>query len=156
MSLDYQLGAEVSTRQHWMAVLANASFQDLLKYWQAMQLDPVCEVVREPEVGLVKLQGRIGGTGQRFNVADTVISRATIRLQDGTLGFAYLRGRAKQHALLAAMLDALLQQQQHHQNLMERVINPLYQLQALLQQKKMADAAFSKVDFFTLIRGEDK
>lgn len=155
MSLDYQLGDNVSDRQHWMAVLANANFQDLYKHWQALNLDPVCEIVRGPEVGLAKLQGRIGGTGERFNVADTLISRATIRLQDGTLGFAYLRGRAKQHALLAAMVDALLQQTEHGERLMELLIKPLFALQEQVYLQKQQKAATSKVDFFTLIRGED-
>lgn len=155
MSLGYEKSEPISARQRWMAVLANASFSDLSTYWQPLQLDPGCEVIRPPEVGLARLQGRIGGGGDRFNVGDTTITRATIRLQDGTLGYGYLRGRAKQHALLAAVIDALLQQVSYTTLLQEKLIDPLLQLQINAMKEKTQQAAKSKVDFFTVLRGED-
>lgn len=145
----------VSCRQHWMSVLANAPFSTLSEYWQQMKLDPQCEVVRQPEIGVARLQGKVGNTGERFNFADTTITRAVVRLSDGTLGYAYLRGRSKQHALLSAMIDALLQQKSYTDLLLKQIIDPLFDLQQQSRQQVAEQAAESKVDFFTVVRGED-
>ncbi|BEU03957.1 alpha-D-ribose 1-methylphosphonate 5-triphosphate synthase subunit PhnG [Agarivorans sp. OAG1] len=147
--------ADVAARQHWMAVLAKASYQDLSSRWQQLKLDPECEIIRQPEIGLAKLQGRVGGKGERFNLGDTTITRAAVRLSDGTLGYGYLRGRAKQHALLSALIDALMQNGEHAPSLHEAVIQPLAEQQQAEQAKTAAQAAESKVDFFTVVRGED-
>ena len=147
--------ADVAARQHWMAVLAKASYQDLSSRWQQLKLDPECEIIRQPEIGLAKLQGRVGGEGERFNLGDTTITRAAVRLSDGTLGYGYLRGRAKQHALLSALIDALMQNGEHAPSLHEAVIQPLAEQQQAEQAKTAAQAAESKVDFFTVVRGED-
>jgi alpha-D-ribose 1-methylphosphonate 5-triphosphate synthase subunit PhnG len=145
----------IQARQHWMSVLATAPYAELLARWQQLQLDPPCEVIRQPEVGLARLQGRMGGNGQRFNFADTTITRAAVRLADGTLGYGYLQGRAKPHALLAAIIDALLVQGEHAPSLQETLIQPLAELRQQAQQATAERAAQSKVDFFTLVRGED-
>ncbi|WP_163132558.1 phosphonate C-P lyase system protein PhnG [Agarivorans sp. Alg241-V36] len=147
--------ADIAQRQQWMSILANASYQELSRRWQQLGLDPECEIIRQPEIGLAKLQGRIGGSGERFNFADTTITRAAVRLNNGTLGYGYLRGRAKQHALLSALIDALMQQAEYAHSLQEAVIQPLAELQQQAKQQQATRAAESKVDFFTVVRGED-
>ncbi|WP_432458967.1 MULTISPECIES: phosphonate C-P lyase system protein PhnG [unclassified Agarivorans] len=144
-----------TARQHWMAILANAPFSELEQRWRKLKLDPPCEVIRQPEIGLAKIQGRVGGNGERFNLAETTITRAAVRLVDGTTGYSYLRGRAKQHALLSALIDALLQQASTAPVLQEAIIQPLAELQQLARQQVAEQAAQSKVDFFTVVRGED-
>ncbi|MGY5452831.1 phosphonate C-P lyase system protein PhnG [Agarivorans sp. MS3-6] len=145
----------VAARQHWMAVLAQAPYPELSRRWQQLNLDPQCEVIRQPEVGLARLQGRVGGSGERFNLGDTTITRATVRLENGTLGYGYLRGRAKQHALLSAIIDALMQSSEYAPGLQETVIQPLAELQLQALRQTAEQAAESKVDFFTVVRGED-
>lgn len=155
MNLGKERQVDNSARQQWMSVLANACFINLTQHWQVLQLDPPCEIIRQPEVGLARLQGRIGGKGERFNFADTTITRAAIRLSDGTLGYGYLRGRDKQHALLAAMIDGLLQQSEYRILLQTKLIAPLLHLQQQAEQQIATQASQSKVDFFTVVRGED-
>ena len=65
--------------------------------------------VRKPEVGLVMVRGRAGGTGMQFNVGELPVARCSVRLDDGTVGHAYVGGRSLRHAEIAAVLDALLQ-----------------------------------------------
>ena len=47
----------------------------------------------------------MGGTGNRFNVADVTITRCVVKLENGALGYSYLSGRNKAHAELAAVID---------------------------------------------------
>lgn len=48
-----------------------------------------------------------------------------MRLTDGTLGYSWVQGRDKQHAERCALIDALMQQSRHFQNLSETLIAPL-------------------------------
>jgi alpha-D-ribose 1-methylphosphonate 5-triphosphate synthase subunit PhnG len=147
--------AEQTTRQHWMGILAKADYSVLAERWNRLNLDPECEIIRQPEISLARLQGRVGGSGERFNLGDTTLTRAAVRLSDGTLGYGYLQGRAKQHALLSAIIDALLQTAEFAPTLQEAIIQPLAAQQLQSAAQKSAHVAHSKVDFFTLVRGEN-
>ncbi|GHL00989.1 hypothetical protein ECZU21_00020 [Escherichia coli] len=48
-----------------------------------------------------------------------------VRLTDSTLGYSWVQGRDKQHAERCALIDALMQQSRHFQNLSETLIAPL-------------------------------
>jgi alpha-D-ribose 1-methylphosphonate 5-triphosphate synthase subunit PhnG len=64
-------------------------------------------------------------------------------------------GRNGAHARLAAVSDALLQTADHGGQVRERVITPL---EARLQHDHVeaaGKAAATKVDFFTMVRGDD-
>ncbi|SJF91526.1 phosphonate C-P lyase system protein PhnG [Shigella sonnei] len=67
----------------------------------------------------------MGGTGERFFAGDATLTRAAVRLTDGTLGYSWVLGRDKQHAERCALIDALMQQSRHFQNLSETLIAPL-------------------------------
>ncbi|STV02454.1 phnG protein [Klebsiella pneumoniae] len=60
---------DTATRQRWMSVLAHSEPQDLLARMQSLQLAPEYELIRTPETGLVQLQARMGGIGDRFFAA---------------------------------------------------------------------------------------
>lgn len=149
------MSIDIAARQQWLATLAHSRSEDLLRFWQQLEIDPECEVIRQPEVGLTRLQGRMGGTGDAFNFADTTITRAVIRLADGTLGYGFIQGRDKHKAMLVAIADALLQQTEFHLRLQTHLIQPLAELQQLAKANTAKEMASSKVDFFTLVRGED-
>ena len=57
---------------------------------------------------------------------------------------------------MAAVMDALLQMPAAHERVMETVIRPLRRRQADRKQETRAKTAATKVDFFTLVRGEDE
>jgi alpha-D-ribose 1-methylphosphonate 5-triphosphate synthase subunit PhnG len=142
-------------RRRWMSVLALASREELEARWAALDARPRYEVLRRPEVGLVMVRGRAGGTGDRFNLGEMTVTRCTVQLADGTLGHAWVGGRDRRHAELAALLDALLQDATRVASLTETVIAPLARAQAERRRAAVARAAASRVEFFTMVRGED-
>lgn len=139
-------------RQIWMGLLARAKPARLSALFPDL---PPHEVLRAPEVGAVMVQGRIGGTGQPFNLGETTITRCALRLGSGAVGHAYVQGRDKDHARRAAVLDALLQGDQADK-LNTHVIGILQTEEAQRRSTRAAKAAATKVEFFTLVRGEDQ
>ena len=123
---------------------------------QALKLAPEYELIRPPECGLMQIQARMGGTGNRFFAGDTTLTRAVVRLKSGTLGYSYLLGRNKRHAEQCAVIDALLQEQTHFQNLMETLIRPLEAERDAEITARRAEVNASRVDFFTLVRGDNE
>ena len=89
---------DTATRQRWMSVLAHSEPQDLLARMESLQLAPEYELIRTPETGLVQLQARMGGIGDRFFAGDATLTRAAVRLADGTLGYSWILGRDRPHA----------------------------------------------------------
>ncbi|WP_353613543.1 phosphonate C-P lyase system protein PhnG [Mangrovibacter phragmitis] len=142
-------------RQHWMSVLAHCQDDELARYWKPLNLSPEWTALREPECGMARVQARAGDTGQRFVVGDVTITRAAIRLAEGLCGFSYVMGRRKAHAERCAVLDALLQHPAFYKLILEQVITPLAANRAERQQQRAREIAGSKVDFFTLVRGEN-
>ncbi|BEV71655.1 MULTISPECIES: phosphonate C-P lyase system protein PhnG [unclassified Paludibacterium] len=144
----------MQTRQHWLGVLANSPPDDLqtrLTPWRQLAAAPIW--LRRGETGLVMLQGRIGGSGARFNLGEISVTRASCRIGTQT-GHGWVRGSDAHHAELIAIADALLQDPQHQAAILDTLITPL--AQALQQRREQASrqAAASKVEFFTMVRGE--
>ncbi|MDY0993244.1 phosphonate C-P lyase system protein PhnG [Pantoea agglomerans] len=142
-------------RQRWLSVLAHSSAALLETHWQALNLQPAFTLIRPAEIGLTRLQARMGATGQRFVMGDATVTRAVVQLSDGTLGYSYLLGRDKAHAERCALLDALLQQPETRQVLEEKIITPLAAWRDEQRQLRAREIASSKVDFFTLVRGDN-
>jgi alpha-D-ribose 1-methylphosphonate 5-triphosphate synthase subunit PhnG len=143
----------IVARQRWIGLLARASGDDLNRHESALR-DAEYQLIRAPEIGMTLVRGRMGGTGAPFNVGEMSVTRCVVRLADGRTGFSYLAGRDKARAELAALADAHLQgtQQQHW---LDELIEPLARTQAARRAEQDAQTAASKVEFFTLVRGED-
>jgi alpha-D-ribose 1-methylphosphonate 5-triphosphate synthase subunit PhnG len=143
----------IAARQRWIGVLARAVGDELSRHESALR-DAEYQLIRAPEIGMTLVRGRMGGTGAAFNVGEMSVTRCVVRLADGRTGYSYLAGRDKPRAELAALADAHLQgpQQQHW---LAQLIEPLAQAQARRRAEKDAETAASKVEFFTLVRGED-
>jgi alpha-D-ribose 1-methylphosphonate 5-triphosphate synthase subunit PhnG len=116
---------------------------------------PPHSVLRAPEIGSVMVRGRTGGTGAPFNLGEMTVTRCAVRLETGEVGHAYVQGRDKGHALRAAVVDALLQTAAAPA-LRRDVIGPLAAEEQAAQAVRARKAAATKVEFFTLVRGEDK
>ncbi len=144
-----------SERQAWLAVLARASRIELeAKLELANESLPTLQRVRPAEVGMLMLRGRVGGTGNPFNLGEASVVRCAVRLGNGPLGVAYALGRDKRRAELAAVFDALLQDPAHHDDLQSKLIKPLATAQAQARDRLQGEVATSKVEFFTLVRGD--
>lgn len=146
--------SSLTSRQRWMSVLAHSQPAQLRSHWQALNLNPEYRLLRAPESGLTQLLGRMGATGRRFVLGDMTVTRAVVQLADGGHGYSYVAGRDKAHAELCALADALLQQPAHHEQLQQRLIAPLAAAQQERRQQRAREVAASRVDFFTLVRGE--
>lgn len=85
--------ADTATRQHWMSVLAHSQPAELAARLNALNITADYEVIRTAETGLVQIQARMGGTGERFFAGDATLTRAAVRLTDGTLGYSWVLGR---------------------------------------------------------------
>lgn len=141
-------------RSRWVGLLARAPLE-ALEQWAANHAGTEFEWLRRPERGLVMLQGRAGGTGERFNVGEMTVTRCTLRLQSGACGVAYVQGHSARRAECSALADALLQQPDTSAAVQRELIDPLaarLQSEAALMQRK---AQATRVEFFTVVRGED-
>lgn len=142
-------------RKKWMGLLAKAPPEALGQLWEGTELAPDFTWLRAPEIGSTMVQGRMGGTGAPFNLGEMTVTRCALRLTDGgTLGHAYVQGRDKTHARIAALIDALMQTAQAGR-LQSEVLDPLERALEQRRQTRAAKAAATKVDFFTMVRGED-
>lgn len=144
-----------SRRQDWMKVLACAQWADLSSLARDAELPEDFQILRHPEPGLVMIRARMGGTGKPFNTGEATVVRCTVRNGNGVTGHAYVMGRNGDHALCAARLDAALQEPEHNGRLMERIVEPLRQRADERRRTRQRKVAATKVDFFTLVRGED-
>jgi alpha-D-ribose 1-methylphosphonate 5-triphosphate synthase subunit PhnG len=150
-----QLDQDVSTacRQRWAGLLAKADHATLRRLVGDWAAAPDYERLRGPEIGLVMLRGRAGGTGEAFNLGEMTITRCSVRLPDGTLGHAYVGGRDPEHCETAAWLDALLQTPAYQDDLLSRVIEPLEREADERRTLAARKAAATRVEFFTMSTG---
>ncbi len=101
------------------------------------------------------MRGRIGGGGAPFNTGEATVTRATVRLPSGQIGHAYALGRDKEKVRLAAILDASWCAEETRETVQTKVVAPLIETPGRADAKRRAETAATKVDFFTMVRGED-
>ncbi|MBB3771825.1 alpha-D-ribose 1-methylphosphonate 5-triphosphate synthase subunit PhnG [Angulomicrobium tetraedrale] len=137
-----------------MATLARAEAGEIDAVLARLAPLPSAADLRPPEVGLVMLRGRTGGDGAPFNLGEATVARAAVRLADGASGFAYRLGRDARAARAAAIIDALWQDADRRAAV-EAALKPVRARLAGEVAQVRAETAATKVDFFTLVRGED-
>ncbi len=146
---------EIQMRRQWMSILARASQGELEAAWQLLSEKPGYHLLRPPETGLAMVQARMGGTGRPFNLGEMTITRCTVRTGQGRAGHAYVPGRRPRHAELAAVFDALLQDDICRDELLKTLIRPLQEQEEQRRQSLGLKASATKVDFFTMVRGHN-
>lgn len=139
-------------RQKALSLLARAMPERLAALFPVL---PGHTLLRGPEVGAVMVRGRQGGTGAPFNLGEMTVTRCSVRLECGTVGHAWVQGRDTGHARRAAVLDALLQTGRSA-SLTDAILTPLTADEAARRDLRARKAAATKVEFFTLVRGEDQ
>lgn len=140
-------------RKAWMGLLAKAGAADLMAAYEATGLSPDFTWLRTPETGGVMVRGRAGATGAAFNLGEMTVTRCALKLADGRVGHAVVQGRDRRKAEVAAVCDALMQGAEAGV-IRAGVLDPLRAAQTSRAQKRAAKAAATKVDFFTMVRGE--
>ena len=136
-----------------MKVLAQTATAEIAGRLDAMDL-PAHEDLRAPENGLVMMRGRIGGDGAPFNLGEATVSRAAVRLRGGEVGFGYVLGRDNDKARMIALCDALIQSRDHAATIEAQVLAPLRAAMTARREQRAAEAAATRVDFYTMVRGE--
>ncbi len=142
---------QFTDRKAWMSLLAKAPPTRLAALMPEL---PERTILRPPETGSVMVRGRMGGTGAPFNLGEMTVTRCSLRLA-GAVGHAWVQGRDKDHALRAAAVDALMQTDQA-EDVRARVIAPLAAEAKAAAGARAEKAAATKVEFFTMVRGEDQ
>jgi alpha-D-ribose 1-methylphosphonate 5-triphosphate synthase subunit PhnG len=145
-------GDGIARRRAAMAVLARAPAQAIADRLATLS-PPDFERLRPGEPGLVMVRGRIGGDGAPFNLGEATVARAAVRLPGGPTGFGYVLGRDTAKAELIALVDAMLQTDQAAA-VEQALIAPLRDAVAAATQRRAAETAATRVDFFTMVRGE--
>ena len=159
----------VANRQEWMGILAKATVQELELLVSALQAIPSYRFLRPPEIGLTMVRGRAGGVGEVFNLGEMTLTRCVVQLsgpaneaangsaredQALIMGFGYVGGRSHRHAELAALCDGLLQHGDWQAKVSAAVIVPLKENADKRKEQQQQQTAATKVDFFTMRRGE--
>jgi alpha-D-ribose 1-methylphosphonate 5-triphosphate synthase subunit PhnG len=141
-------------RRRAMAVLTCSSAEEIARHLAALDPLPAHTQLREPQSGLVMLRGRIGGDGAPFNFGEATVSRCAVRLATGETGLGYALGREHEKARLIALVDAMMQLEQWQTMLEQRVLAPIEGRLTAEREKTARQVAATKVEFFTLVRGE--
>ncbi len=150
------LDAAAAARRRAMGALASMPAELLAaRYAEIAAAAPPALPVRGPEVGLVMLRGRAGGGGAAFNLGEASVARATVKLGTGEVGHALVLGRETGRARMAAHLDALWQRAEWRERIEDIVVGPGLAAEAAAAQDRAEETQATRVDFFTLVRGED-
>lgn len=146
-------GTDQDARRAWMGLLARAPAADLARLWGGLGLAPAFAWLRPPEVGTVMVRGRTGATGAPFNLGEMTVTRASLRLDCGAVGHAWVQGRDRTQAERAALADALMQTPAAS-DVRARLLAPLAEAEEARRAARARKAAATQVEFFTMARGE--
>ncbi|MGV8854246.1 MAG: phosphonate C-P lyase system protein PhnG [Devosia sp.] len=144
---------DATRRKAALDVLAGAPAHELAAVWDAWTDKPDFTRVRGPEVGLVMVRGRAGGGGAPFNLGEASVSRASVRIVTGQLGHGYCLGRDLAKAEVIAVIDALWQRSP--EAVEAEIVAPLQALARKTDQQRRDETAATRVDFFTMVRGDN-
>lgn len=146
-------GEPSGARKDWMSVLAKAPTDLLAARYAELGDEPEFDWLRVPEIGTVMVRGRAGGTGAPFNLGEMTVTRCSLKLADGAVGHAYVPGRDRDHARMAAICDALMLGARADA-VRGDVIEPLRSAYDAKRAATAGQAEKTRVDFFTMVRGE--
>lgn len=156
MSIPEQIGNDPHhSRKTQMAILARAEIGELESLIGKHVPLPVFTILKPPETGTVMVEGRAGGTGQRFNLGEATLTRCIVRLGSGTIGASYALGRDRNKAQLAALAEAILQDEPADGPL-HAGLDAIAARQAAARVVASRKAAATRVEFFTMVRGENQ
>ena len=142
-------------RRARLSTLAKAPAERLKALWAAhMPTPPAHEVLRAPEIGTVMVRGRAGAIGAPFNLGEMTVTRCSVRLASGAVGHGHVQGRDREAALAAAMIEAMAEDGQS-EALEAAILRPLRDAAEARKTARAARAAATKVEFFTMVRGEN-
>ena len=145
----------IERRRERLAVLARTEALEINRLWEKLGIDVNFRRLKGPVSGLIALHGRIGGGGDPFQFGEATLSRAVIELETGEIGYGQALGRDLAKVERCAVIDALAQNPEHAHQIETELIAPLRDQLIEADDSAREKVAATKVDFFTLVRGED-
>lgn len=139
-------------RQRRLALLARTDVLQLREAWQRLEQVPAVTRLRGPEAGLAMLRGRIDARGDHFNLGEVTVTRASVRLDDGTVGHGYVLGRSREHAEWIATYDALAQQARFAHTVESWLLEPTERAVEEERAQLRRRAGATRCTFDTLVR----
>ena len=146
--------AEIAERQAWLGVLARADHDRLVGLAEPVRAGQTLRWLRPAEIGSVMVRGRAGGSGAPFNMGEMTVTRWSVELPGGAVGHGYVQGRSRPAAEAAAIVDALMQTEAAGP-VRVQILDPLGAEERAKRAERAEKAAATKVEFFTLVRGEN-
>ncbi|MGV1753516.1 phosphonate C-P lyase system protein PhnG [Agrobacterium sp. CG674] len=148
--------ADIFSRKNALDILAAASADILAEQYEALEPTlPTAVPVRGPEIGAVMIRGKVGGGGAAFNLGEASVTRATVKLASGEIGHSIILGRDKRKARIVAHLDALRQIPDWVGQIDSKIVRPALDAMNAGKLRRAEETEATKVDFFTVARGED-
>lgn len=141
-------------RKAWIEALSKAPADALRSAFAGTGPEPRFSWLREPEIAAMMVRGRTGATGDAFNLGEMTVTRCSLKLDDGSVGHAYVPGRDNEKARIAAICDGLMQGPRADE-IRAAVIAPMSAITARQRTDLAARADTTRVDFFTMVRGEN-
>lgn len=140
-------------------ILALTPFKRLSESWAMLGIQNSYRRVRGPETGMAMVRGRMGGSGNAFNLGEMTLTRVSIALENDTpggggLGHGWVAGRGREHAELIALIDACARYECWARRIDTELVEPLSQVLVAEHAENAREAAATRVDFFTMVRGE--
>ncbi|MEM8631463.1 MAG: phosphonate C-P lyase system protein PhnG [Pseudomonadota bacterium] len=149
------MSQNTEARRRRLSLLAKAPHDRLIALWSDWNQTPAHGFLRPPEIGAVMVRGRAGATGAPFNLGEMTVTRCSVELAgSGTVGHGYVQGRSKEAAKIAALADAIAEDGQA-EAVETALIGPLAAEAEAKAAARAAKAAATKVEFFTMVRGDN-
>jgi alpha-D-ribose 1-methylphosphonate 5-triphosphate synthase subunit PhnG len=114
---------------------------------------PAFEYLRKPQTGLIMVKARADARNTPFNLGEVLVTRCSVSVL-GRVGHAYIMGDVPEKSLAAALADALAQDDRYREGI-EKIVLSLEADLARERAKTTDKIKKTKVEFFTLVRGED-
>jgi alpha-D-ribose 1-methylphosphonate 5-triphosphate synthase subunit PhnG len=144
-----------ANRKARLDALATCDAKVLAAHATALGDLPSATPVRGPEIGMVMLRGRAGGGGAPFNLGEATVTRASVKLATGEVGHAVILERNPDKARLVAHLDAAAQLPDWVDRIERDVVAPAIAAREAERTRRAEETEATRVDFFTMVRGED-
>ena len=103
---------------------------------------------------MIMVRAKADGSKKRFNLGEVIVSRCVLEVNQKYLGVSWVLGSNLKHVELAALFDGLMQDPEYHGKLNLSLLQALKEKQKKKDDIIVKDAADTKVEFFTLKRGE--
>lgn len=146
--------AATKDRKKWIGLLGCADPKDLEAARDDLTEGLDIRYVVKPETGMIMVQAKSDGSNARFNLGEVTVSRCVLDVKNKYTGTAWIMGSDLRHAELAALFDGLLQDPDYHDLLASTLMKDLKKKQAAKNRQLAEDASDTRVEFFTLKRGE--